>query len=46
MFVKHRAELDGLSKPLSDQREPLLYGDRLLIEHSLLAGFEGMRDLG
>ena len=44
--MEHRAELDRLPKALTNQREPLLYGDRLLIDHGLLAGFESVLDLG
>ena len=46
MLMEHRAELDRLPETLSDQHEPLLYGDRLLIDHSLFAGLEGVLDLG
>ena len=45
MLVEHRAKLDGLSKALGNKINPLLYGDRMLIDNGLPAGLEGVLDL-
>ena len=45
VLMKHRAQLNGLSKTLSNQIDPLLYGGLWLVGNSLSDGFEGVLGL-
>ena len=45
MLVKNLAELDGMSKALGNQKDPLLYGDTGLVDDSLSSSFECMFNL-
>ena len=45
MLVDHRAKLDGVPEVLGNKSDPLMYGDRRLVDKGLPAGLEGVLNL-
>ena len=45
MLVDHRAKLDAVPKVLGNKIDPLMYGDRRLVDKGLPAGPKGVLNL-